>query len=125
MIHRCDIRTGYRTRVRILAARENVRGPIGDFAVRLIWQDGDKVSFADAVLTDFPRGMGVDGLFGAILSDIARRDGGATDENGIVVPVPEPTDDDLRRLLQHHYQLYHAAGKELLKRNPSVKRSKR
>jgi hypothetical protein len=106
LIHLCNITTGYGTRIRVLAARENVRDRIADFDVLVLIQERrGEVYDARALLEDFPRGAGVDGLFALILNDLSDRTRGAKDENGTVVPLPEWSADDWAALAKRHWEL--------------------
>lgn len=90
VIHTCDIRHGLGERTRILAFRQNRRPQLADYDVKIIDQAKGKPPriLCETVIHDYPRALGVWGLFASVLSEIASQQV-LVDEFGQVVDMPE------------------------------------
>jgi hypothetical protein len=114
VIHVCNIQHGGGRKVRILAARHNVRGPLADFDVLGICQDGGRVTaYGRQTLRDFPRALGPEGLFEVILRGIVAGATGPTiGDDGKVVSLPRRTAKQWLRLANEHRNLAEYAEAE-------------
>jgi hypothetical protein len=114
-IYSCELRfRGHR--LRILTARKNVRPLLADYDIIVLEQrrGGPARVCGEATIVNFARGMGVDGLFSAVLSEISSSNV-ALDENGNEVPLPDRTVDDWRDLARRYWEMSQECAKQILR----------
>ena len=105
------------SQIRIVAIRRNLRSALVDFDIRLIAQArGERCHYADLIIADFPRALGPEGLFAAVLNQISEKFcDGRVDENGLPVPMPVKTAEQWaahgRELARQSVHCMNMAGK--------------
>jgi len=106
IIHKCEITIGYGGRIRILACRRNTRELLSDFDICVIQQsaEGPPKVVGDFTMHDFPRALGVNGLFAAVLQ-MDNPDEPKVNEHGVVVPLPEKSPADWKGDGEQYLQL--------------------
>lgn len=91
--HTCNIIHAGGDRVRIVAYRRSRRALYSDYDLLVLQQVRGRppVVIAEVALDEYPRAMGVDGLFAIVLTKMAESRPNAIDEHGVEIPMPEKT----------------------------------
>ncbi len=114
--HVCNIRHANGDQLRIVAYRCRCDPVYADYEVRAIGQRKGKPAYliGDATFDKFPRALGVHELFARVLQSGVQPDT-VYDDAGNVVPMPEPTVDEMRDAARRYYSLAMECGKQVLK----------